>query len=176
MPLHQPTADLTDTAEVYHEMARRYIEEVWDKNNAATEAELLAADWVDHMPLPGCAPGPRGHRQAVQLMHDAFPDLRFTLDDVAIVGDKVIDRWTATGTFHGELYGFPGTGKRMTMTGLDFHLVRDGKFAELWHEESTASMVEQVGMAPEPGSGLGRILGLTFGNIVHVARHKITKR
>ena len=51
----------------YEEMARRYIELVWDKNDAATEAELLAPDWVDHMPLPGCPPGPAGHRAAGPL-------------------------------------------------------------------------------------------------------------
>ncbi|MBH5338402.1 ester cyclase [Streptomyces pactum] len=162
--------------ETYYEMARRYIEEVWDKNNAETERELLAEDWRDHMPLPGCPQGPAGHRAAVQLMHDAFPDLRFSLDDVTVMGDKVIDRWTATGTFRGELYGFPGTGRRMVMTGLDFHIVRDGRFAELWHEESTASMLEQCGMAPGPGSGPGTILRLTAGNILHVARHRIRNR
>ncbi|MQS15538.1 ester cyclase [Streptomyces kaniharaensis] len=165
-----------DTVAVYQEMARRYIEEVWDKNNAATEAELLAPDWVDHMPLPGCPQGPAGHRAAVQLMHDAFPDLRFFLDDVAIMGDKVVDRWTATGTFLGELYGFPGNGERMIMTGLDFHVVRSGRFAELWHEESTASMVEQLGMAPKPGSGPGAIVGLTVGNIFRVAKYRIRGR
>ncbi|WP_197043345.1 ester cyclase [Saccharothrix sp. NRRL B-16314] len=161
-------------ADTYREMARRYIEEVWDKNNVETEEELLAVDWTDHMPLPGCANGRAGHRQAVQLMHDMAPDMRFYLNEIVIEGDLVIDRWTAHGTFTGKpMYGFPPTGKKWTMTGLDLHRVRDGKFVDLWHEESTAALVEQLGMAPEPGTGGLGIIKLTARNVLHVAKYKM---
>src|SRR5688572_15145973 len=87
---------------------RRYYDEVWQQANSQAEAELVAADLVDHMPGP--IPGREGHHQTVQMIATAFPDRVFTVHDVIAEGDKVAGSWTMRATHTGELMGIPPTG------------------------------------------------------------------
>lgn len=40
----------------------------------------------------------------------AFPDVRVAMEDQVAEGDKVVGRWTATGTHTGDLMGIPRPG------------------------------------------------------------------
>ncbi len=55
---------------------------------------------------------------------------------------------TNTGTF--DLLGLPPTGRPVTMTGQEIFRVRDGKFAESWHQEDVPGMLRQLGLEPPP--------------------------
>jgi len=83
---------------------RRVLEEVWNKGNTSLIDEIVATDFVDHTPT-GDVPGPRGFEQQVRGFRNAFPDLRFTLEDIIAEKDKVVARWTACGTHKGDLMG-----------------------------------------------------------------------
>ena len=105
--------------------------------------ELLAEDLVDHNPYPGQAPGLDGHNQAVAMIRRAFPDLRFTAYVVVSDEQFVTGRWTMTGTNTGpfDLFGLPPTGRPVTMTGQEIFRARDGKLAEIWHQEDAPGML-----------------------------------
>jgi len=55
---------------------------------------------------------------------------------------------TNTGTF--DLFGLPPTGRPVTMTGQEIFRVRDGKLAEIWHQEDVPGMLRQLGLEPPP--------------------------
>ena len=62
--------------------------------------------------------------------HTAFPDLRLTLDEMYVDGDRIIWVWTFTGTNTGPLGQLPATGNKATFKGVAIDRIVDGKIAE----------------------------------------------
>ena len=133
-------------------MYRRWLLEEWGQGNYAVAADVIAEDLVDHNPLPGQPPGRAGEVWAAQMIRRAFPDAEFEADVVISDGEYVIGRWTMTATNTGtfDLFGLPPTGRPVTMTGQEIFRVRDGRFAELWHQEDVGGMLTQLGLEPLP--------------------------
>ena len=67
-------------------------------------------------------------------------------------GEFVIGRWTMTATNTGtfDLFGLPPTGRPVTMTGQEIFRVRDGRFAEVWHQEDVGGLLNALGLEPPP--------------------------
>jgi predicted ester cyclase len=86
------------------------------------------------------------------MIRRAFPDASFEADVVISDGEYVIGRWTMTATNTGpfELFGLPPTGRPVTMTGQEIFRVRDGRFAEVWHQEDVGGMLNALGLGPPP--------------------------
>ena len=132
------------------ELARRYVEDVWGKGNVVAEEELLATDFVDHMPPLGTPPTREGHHQSLVMFRTAFPDLQITLEDLIAEGDKVVDRWTVRGTQTGDLFGVSRTGKQIEISGMDILRIEGGRIQEIWHIEDVLGMMRQLGVLPQP--------------------------
>jgi steroid delta-isomerase-like uncharacterized protein len=133
-------------------IARRFLEEVWNKGNLAVLNEIIAEDHFDSGPgtLPGLPTGPEGTKQLVTVYRNAFPDVHFTIDEQIAEGDKVVTRWTANGTHKGELLGMPATGKSSTVTGIAVDRIVNGKIAESWGVFDQFGMMQQLGVIPTP--------------------------
>ena len=133
-------------------VARRLLEEVWNKGNLAVLNEIIAKDHVSRGPgtLPGLLAGPDGTKQLVTVYRNAFPDVRFTIDEQIAEGDQVVTRWTADGTHKGELQGIPATGKSSTVTGIAVDRIVNGKIAESWGIFDQFGMMQQLGVIPMP--------------------------
>jgi steroid delta-isomerase-like uncharacterized protein len=130
-------------------IARRYGEEAFGEGNLAVSDELLSPDYVHH--VPGVAPDREGRKQLISMLHTAFPDLRITVEDMVVEGDKVASRWTSSGTHKGEYMGIAPTGKQVTFTGISIHHIEGGKIVESWDEVDQLSMMQQLGVVPPPG-------------------------
>jgi steroid delta-isomerase-like uncharacterized protein len=131
-------------------LARRAVEEIWNKGNLEVITELTASNATFHDPsVPGGKfTGPEGVRQFVQIYRTAFPDVHITIDDQIAEGDKVVTRWTATGTHRGELMGIAPTNKRVTVTGTDVERYQGGKVVESWANYDMLGMLQQLGVVP----------------------------
>ena len=132
-------------------LIRRFFEEVWNEQNLDAIDELVAADQVDHSLPPGLPPGREGAKAFVGMYLSAFPDTRMTIEDIVAEGDRVVTRWSATGTHTGELMGIPATGKQVTVTGLDINRYSGGKSVEHWGQFDQMGMMQQLGVVPAPG-------------------------
>lgn len=132
--------------------ARRFFEEVWNRGNVSALDELMAPDYVDHNPpAPGLPEGREGIRQWVGMVRAAFPDVHFTIDDQIAEGERVVTRWTASGTHQGAFMGIPASGKRATVTGIGITRYEDGKSAENWLNWDQLALLQQLGAIPTPG-------------------------
>ncbi|MFL5803777.1 MAG: nuclear transport factor 2 family protein [Roseiflexaceae bacterium] len=58
-------------------------------NWAALDA-VLAADAIDHNPIPGQGPSLEGVKQVFAVFGAGFPDPHFTVEDMIAEGDKVV--------------------------------------------------------------------------------------
>jgi len=102
-------------------------EELINKGNQAGLDELIAANFVDHNPFPGQAPGLESVKPVFTMMTTAFPDMHMTVEDQTTEGDKVASRLTILGTHKGAFQGIPATGKQATVTGIDIFRIAGGK-------------------------------------------------
>lgn len=133
-------------------LVRRLIDEVWNQGKLAMTDELVAPNFATHDPgSPDFGRGPQAVKQGVSLYRNAFPDIRFTIEDMVAEGDKVVTRWTASGTHKGELSGIPPTGKKTTVTGVTISRFAGGKIVETWSNWDTLGLMQQLGVAPAPG-------------------------
>ena len=140
------------SSETNKTVARRLLEEVWNKGNLAVLNEIIAKDHVGSGPgaLPESLTGPDGTKQLVTMYRNAFPDVRFTVDEQIAEGDSVVTRWTADGTHKGELQGLPATGKSSTVTGIAIDRIVNGKIAASWGIFDYFGMMQQLGVIPMP--------------------------
>ena len=132
-------------------LIRRQVE-VWNTGNLDALDELMAADLIHHDMPPGLAPGLDGFKQIISMHKMAFPDVRVTIEDMFAEGDKVVNRWTVSGTHQGEYMGIAPTGKKVTLTGISIHRMAGGKIVENWHRMDMLSVMRQLGVV-QPGKG-----------------------
>jgi len=132
-------------------LARRSFDEIWNAGNLDAADELFSPDYVNHDPMsPEVPPGPRGVKQIAAMYRRAFPDLRFSIDEMLTAGDRVITRWTGQGTQRGALRGLPPSGRQVRVTGISIHRIAGGRIVETWVNWDTLGMMEQLGAAPVP--------------------------
>jgi predicted ester cyclase len=73
------------------------------------------------------------------------------VEDQIAEGDKVVTRYTVSGTHQGEFFGVAPTGKRITMSGIMVDRLEDGKMVEEWPEYDLLGVMRQLGAVPAPG-------------------------
>ena len=134
-------------------LADRFHMDVFQEENLDVADEILSPDFVWHGAFsPGeDQRGPEGTKQVASAVIGAFPDRRITHEDIIAEGDKVLIRWSMSGTHQGELLGIPATGRRVTVTGFDLFRIEGGKIVEMWQEADQLGMLQQLGVIPEPG-------------------------
>lgn len=131
------------------EIARRLAEDPWQGKLDET-LEFVGDDYVAH--IPGSAEpfrGKEGFRAFVTSYQTGFPDGTVTTDDQIAEGDVVATRWTGRGTNTGELMGMPPTGREITVAGITYSRIADGKAREAWIIWDTLAMMQQLGAVPE---------------------------
>jgi steroid delta-isomerase-like uncharacterized protein len=132
---------------------RRLFEEDLGEADAAKRAivteEIFAPDFYDATNPPGMQHGHEGHKAIVALFTGAFPDMRWTIDDLLADGDKVIAQTTMTGTHRGEFFGIPATNRQVTVNGIHILTLRDGKIVRHEGLNDDLSFMRQLGVVPE---------------------------
>jgi predicted ester cyclase len=128
---------------------RRFYEEFLSKGNLDIVDEVVDPNVVSHSPFPGQKPGAEGLKQAIARFREAFPDLQATAEDVIAAGDKVVGRFTVTGTHHGEFMDIAPTGKTITYDEIVIVRFKDGRIVEHWAVADALAMMQQLGVIPE---------------------------
>lgn len=123
--------------------------ELLDAGDIEAVSDLVTADYVEHDPLPGQGTGREGIVDRFSMIVGGLAP-RWTVEDVVAERDKVVVRWTNTGTHIGEFLGAPPTGRPFTIGGIDVYRVDGGLLAEHWHQLDQLSMLGQLGLLPEP--------------------------
>jgi steroid delta-isomerase-like uncharacterized protein len=131
-------------------LIRRLYEDVFNQRNLALVDELCTSDQAFHNP-PTTLHGREEFKQLLSLYLTAFPDARFTVEDVIAEGDRVASRYTFRGTHQGELMGIAPTGKQVTVSGIIMNRIVGGQVAEGWLNFDALGMLQQLGAIPAPG-------------------------
>ena len=138
------------TIEENKESIRRWVETGWNNGDFSLLDELYTSDYLPHWVPEGVPANREGLRQFVMAYRQGMPDLRFTIDDLIGEGDKVVWRFTATGTHTGVLFGVPPTHRSASVTGTVTARFQDGKYAEDWVNFDQFGLLVQLGVIPQP--------------------------
>jgi predicted ester cyclase len=87
-------------------------------------------------------------RQGYEIFFAAFPDAHMRIDDLLADRDKVVARYTWSGSHRGTYLGREATGKHVTGTGIGIYRVAEGKIAERWHEWNPFAVMQQLQASP----------------------------
>jgi predicted ester cyclase len=132
-------------------MIERIPLEILNNNKFELIDELYSTNYVEHTPQPGVAPTREGTKQTVIALKKAFPDLRYTIEDVIDRGDKIVHRLTARGTMKADFAGMSATNKPATWTEIHIGRVVNGRLTEHWGLVDQLGMLVQLGVVPAPG-------------------------
>jgi steroid delta-isomerase-like uncharacterized protein len=139
---------VADEIERNKAVVRRFVEEVQNKKNWDAYDELNAPDFVNLSAPPGVPNDCEGGKLFLGAFLNAFPDCRFTIDEMIAEGDRVATKKTFTGTQTGEFNGIPPSGNRVSLTFVDILRLRDGKIVEHWLSMDQLSFMQQLGVLP----------------------------
>ncbi len=137
------------TTEQNKRAIRRLYEAVLGSSRFEGIGELVADEYEG----PHGARGPRAFVITIEELRAAFPDLRYTIEDIVAEGDRVVARWTWSGTHEGNFRAFGATHARVTNKGTVIHRMREGKVAQTWVETDRLGFLEQVGAVPSGLAG-----------------------
>lgn len=108
-----------------------------------------ATDTVWH----GFTPQPldnAGYRQAIQVFLGAFPDSRFTVQQLLAEGDRVAAPHQLHGTHNGAFQGIPPTGKPVVVDAIVIFRIVNDKVVETWLNAEIFGLLMQLGAIQMP--------------------------
>jgi steroid delta-isomerase-like uncharacterized protein len=129
------------------EIARGYAIDYWTHGRDAFVDEAFDPSATYHDPmLPPLPTGPDGPRQRKAIYETALSESHVDVHDVVAQGERVAMRWTYTGRFTGEFMGVAPTNEAVTVDGMHFFHVRDGRVVEAWVQYDSANFLKNLGV------------------------------
>ena len=125
---------------------RRFFAEAWNSKDLTLVDELISPTYVGHdVTLSNAERGPERIKRIMTSFRTAFPDLRVTVEDVVVQGDKEVVRWMARGTHQGTFMNIAPTGKPIAISGTDIGRVANGQIQEMWSNWDGLGLMRQLG-------------------------------
>ena len=142
----------TAVADEYRAIAQRVVDEAWNQGKFDVLDEQFAADFVYHQSPQPDVVGLEAYKQFINGNRAAFPDLKLTITEIIIEGDKAVVRGTFTGTNTGDLtsWGIPATGKTVNFNWCTVSHRLNGKTIEQWNYVDFLGMMQQLGFTLAP--------------------------
>lgn len=82
----------------------------------------------------------------VAAARNAVPDLHKEIEETITTDEKVVVRYTMTGTQEGELKGIPPTGEEIELAGVAIYRLEDGTIKEEWIIANFLRAFKQLGV------------------------------
>jgi predicted ester cyclase len=130
--------------------ARRTFEEIFPACDVDALAEVTDRDVVEHGRRPDEPPGLEGVTRTMLWLGRVFSEQRWEIRHVVGEGDMVAVHATHRGRHTGELMGIPPTGREVAYDYVHLLRFRGGKAIEHWSVGDTATLMRQLGAAPQP--------------------------
>ena len=126
-----------------------FIQALFTRGELDAVDRYLSSDFVDHDPTFPDQPGDReSMRGAGEVIRAAFPDWHSDVEELIAAGDKVVERFTASGTHEGEIMGIAPTRRTVTLPGINIFRLQDSKIVERWGKLDMLGFMQQLGAVP----------------------------
>jgi len=138
------------SSDAAHAFIRRFTDFI-NSGDPNLAPALVSPDAVFHAPgAPAPLVGPDGYLQLLAMLRSAFSDVRWVLEEAVAESDTIAARFSMSGTNDGAFMGAPPTGKAFQATSMGFYKLSDGKIVEERGLPDMLSILQQIGLAPQP--------------------------
>lgn len=111
----------------------RYIDECWNRGRLDLIPELVAEDFIDHLPFDPDLPEGRDSLIAtLRLLRAAFRDLRLSTEDMILEDDRVVVRFTLKGIHAASFAGHAPNHQRVAIPGTVIFRIQDHQIIDQW--------------------------------------------
>jgi predicted ester cyclase len=125
-------------------VVRRFVEEIWNQARLDVADELVHGQYE----IDGGV-GPEAVKRNVRAFRDAFPDLRYVIEQLIAEDDLVVARMTASGAHLGTFRDiYAATGRTISWLEIGMWRVEDGMLREAWFAAHELSIRRQMGVLP----------------------------
>ena len=125
------------------------MERVWNNGDFSQIETLVAAAYeIKHDPddpWEGQVIGIDVFKERVLYSRNAFPDLRFDIQEMIAEDDKVVSSWIMSGTHLGDLPQLPATAKPFAISGMTIYYFAAGKVCGHWQAYDRLGFLGQIG-------------------------------
>jgi steroid delta-isomerase-like uncharacterized protein len=128
-------------------VVRRFYEQMNNERKNELADELFTADHVMHDPQVPCGVGPAAMVEVVSVYQEGV-DGHWAIEEIFSTADRVVVRWTGSGTHVGTVNGIPPTGRKIAVDAITIHRMADHKIAETWEVWDTLGFLQQLGVVP----------------------------
>ncbi|HZQ87417.1 MAG TPA: ester cyclase [Acidimicrobiales bacterium] len=128
-------------------VVRRFYEQMNNERKNELADELFTADHVMHDPQVPAGVGPQGMADVVAVYQEGV-DGHWGIEEIFSADDRVVVRWTGSGTHVGTVNGIPPTGRKISVDAITIHRMADHKIAETWEVWDTLGFLQQIGVVP----------------------------
>jgi predicted ester cyclase len=127
-------------------LLKRWYEQVWNQQSEAAIDEMFSPEGKSHgFPEPDSVlVGPEAFKSIQRNFCGAFPDLYVDVEQIVAEGDHVAVRWRVSMTHTGDHLGFPGTGRKETLEGSTFVVVKGNKIVEGWNHMDLGALMQRL--------------------------------
>ncbi|MFM0474025.1 ester cyclase [Paraburkholderia strydomiana] len=126
--------------------AARTYDTFWTTGDEAQARAALAENFTDRTLPPGRPQGIAGPLAASSAFHAAVPDVKASVEQMIVAGDRVVTHLHFTGHFTGTFNGTQGKGQTVDFIATDIYRIRDGKITDNWHLEDNLTFLQQLGV------------------------------
>lgn len=126
-----------DVAAANAALGRAFYEEGFNAKTATARTtaitRIVSPDYIQHNSI--APPGRDGLIGFETAISQSFPDVKATVLDVFATNDRVVVRWTFTGTLTGQPFlGISATGQKLDFDIIDIWTVKNGQLYEHWDQ------------------------------------------
>ncbi|MBV8296233.1 MAG: ester cyclase [Acidimicrobiia bacterium] len=128
-------------------VVRRFYEQMNNERKNELAPELFTESHVMHDPQVQAGKGPQGMADTVTAYQTGV-DGHWGIEEIFSTDDRVVVRWTGSGTHVGEINGIPPTGNKVRVDAIAIHRMEGDKIAETWEVWDTLGFLQQLGVVP----------------------------
>lgn len=139
----------TMTARSHQATLSLFMERVWNEGDFREIEDCVAPEYeIKHDPgdaWEGQVLNLETFKERVMYSRNAFPDLRFAIQEMIADNNKVAVSWIMSGTHLGDLAQFPATGRSFSISGMTIYYFAAGKVCGHWQAYDRLGFLAQIG-------------------------------
>ena len=128
-------------------VVRRFYEQMCNERKNDLAPELFTSDHKLHDPQVPAGVGPQAVADVVSVYQTGVEG-HWQIEEIFSTDDRVVVRWTGSGTHTGEVNGIPPTGKKLSVDAISIHRMANGKIAETHVVWDPLGFLQQIGVVP----------------------------
>jgi steroid delta-isomerase-like uncharacterized protein len=146
----QPAINPDDANEALLQSITDKVFDLWNNGDMALFEQVFTADFT-RTTNGVTVKGFDQFKAYYAAVKTTYPDLKLTLKDSWVKGDKITFIWNAAGTNAGPFgEGLPGTGKPVSSDGVTIYTLEDSKIVSDWTVYDQATAFAQAGYTFTP--------------------------